>query len=319
MAAHIDLDRRVAEVRRFNRFYTRRIGVLNEGLLRSPFSLAEACVLYELAHRDKPTASGLRLELNLDAGYLSRILRGFEKRGLVRKTRAAKDGRQSLLSLTARGSAAFAGLNARSHEEVRTMLGGLSEAEQNRIVEAMQTIGDVLGAPRPGRPAPYLLRPRQPGDMGWVIERHGVLYAREYGLDEKFEGLVAGIVARFLERYDAKRERCWIAEREGAPVGSVFLVAKSVRVAQLRMLLVEPHVRGLGIGRRLVDECIRFAQQAGYRKVILWTNDILISARRIYEAAGFRLAQQKPHRSFGQRLVGQTWELRLDDAAARKR
>jgi len=177
----------------------------------------------------------------------------------------------------------------------------------------------VLGAPRPGRPAPYLLRPRQPGDMGWVIERHGVLYAREYGLDEKFEGLVAGIVARFLERYDAKRERCWIAEREGAPVGSVFLVAKSVRVAQLRMLLVEPHVRGLGIGRRLVDECIRFAQQAGYRKVILWTNDILISARRIYEAAGFRLAQQKPHRSFGQRLVGQTWELRLDDAAARKR
>ena len=322
MPAQTDLDRRIAEVRRFNRFYTRQIGVLNEGLLRSPFSLAEARVLYELAQRDKPTASALRLELNLDAGYLSRILRDFERRGLIKK-RAAKDGRQSLLSLTAHGSAAFARLNARSHEEVRTMLSGLSEAEQNRMVEAMQTIGHLLGlgleSPRPSRPANYVLRPHQPGDMGWVIERHGVLYAREYGLDEKFEGLVAGIVARFLERYDRKRERCWIAEREGAPVGSVFLVAKSARVAQLRMLLVEPQARGLGIGRRLVDECIRFARQAGYRKVILWTNDILVSARRIYEAAGFRLAEQKPHQSFGQRLVGQTWELNLESAAGRKR
>ena len=317
-----DRVRRIAAVRRFNRFYTRQIGVLNEGLLRSPFSLAEARVLYELAQRDKPTASALRLELNLDAGYLSRILRDFERRGLIKK-RAAKDGRQSLLSLTAHGSAAFARLNARSHEEVRTMLSGLSEAEQNRMVEAMQTIGHLLGlgleSPRPSRPANYVLRPHQPGDMGWVIERHGVLYAREYGLDEKFEGLVAGIVARFLERYDRKRERCWIAEREGAPVGSVFLVAKSARVAQLRMLLVEPQARGLGIGRRLVDECIRFARQAGYRKVILWTNDILVSARRIYEAAGFRLAEQKPHQSFGQRLVGQTWELNLESAAGRKR
>ena len=317
--ARTDLDRRIAAVRRFNRFYTRQIGVLNEDLLRSPFSLAEARVLYELAHRDKPTASGLRLELNLDAGYLSRILRGFERRGLIRKTRAAGDGRQSLLSLTARGSAAFAGLNARSHEEVRTMLGGLSEAEQNRMVEAMQAIGQMLGAPLPSRPTPYILRPRQPGDMGWVVERHGVLYAREYGLDEKFEGLVAGIVARFIERYDAKRERCWIAEREGAPVGSVFLVAKSARVAQLRMLLVEPEARGLGIGRRLVEECIRFARQAGYRKVVLWTNDILVSARRIYEAAGFRLTEQKQHQNFGQRLVGQTWELRLESAGGPKR
>src|ERR1700733_292668 len=315
----MDLDRRIAEVRSFNRFYTRGIGVLNEGLLRSPFSLAEARVLYELAHRDKPTASGLRQELNLDAGYLSRILRGFEKRGFIRKTRAAKDGRQSLLSLTARGSAAFAGLNERSHDEIQTMLSSLSEAQQHRIVEAMQTIGEVLGAPHPSRPAAYLLRPRQPGDMGWVIERHGVLYAREYGLDEKFEGLVAGIVARFLERYDAKRERCWIAERDGAPVGSVFLVAKSARVAQLRMLLVEPHARRLGIGRRLVDECIRFARQAGYGKVILWTNDVVVSARRIYEAAGFRLAEQKPHQSFGQRLVGQTWELNIERDAERKR
>jgi DNA-binding MarR family transcriptional regulator/N-acetylglutamate synthase-like GNAT family acetyltransferase len=323
MPAQTNLDQRIAEVRRFNRFYTRQIGVLNEGLLRSPFSVAEARVLYELAQRDKPTASALRLELNLDAGYLSRILRDFERRGLIRKKRAAKDGRQSLLSLTARGSAAFARLNGRSHEEVRTMLSGLSEAEQSRMVEAMQTIGHLLGlgleSPRPSRPAHYILRPRQPGDMGWVIERHGVLYAREYGLDEKFEGLVAGIVARFLERYDPKLERCWIAEREGAPVGSVFLVAKSARVAQLRMLLVEPHARGLGIGRRLVDECIRFARQAGYRKVILWTNDILVSARRIYEAAGFRLAEQKPHQSFGQRLVGQTWELNIESATGRKR
>jgi DNA-binding MarR family transcriptional regulator/N-acetylglutamate synthase-like GNAT family acetyltransferase len=322
MPAQTDLDRRIAEVRRFNRFYTRQIGVLNEGLLRSPFSLAEARVLYELAHQEQPTASGLRLALNLDAGYLSRILRGFERRGLIRKKRAARDGRQILLSLTARGSAAFARLNARSHEEVRTMLNCLSEAEQDRMVEAMQTIGQLLGleltSPRPSRPTPYILRPRQPGDMGWVIERHGVLYAREYGLDEKFEGLVAGIVARFLQRYDAKRERCWIAEREGAPVGSVFLVAKSARVAQLRMLLVEPDVRGLGIGRRLVEECIRFARQVGYRKIVLWTNDILVSARRIYEAAGFRLAEQKPHQSFGQRLMGQTWELKLETAMGRK-
>ncbi len=315
MGSQKDLDRRIAEVRRFNRLYTRQIGVLNEGLLRSPFSLAEARVLFELAHREKPTASGLRIELNLDAGYLSRILYGFEKRGLIRKTPAPKDGRQSLLSLTARGSAAFAGLNASSHEEVRTMLGGLSEAEQNSMVVAMQTIGHLLGldpgTPRESSPAPYTLRPHQPGDMGWVVERHGALYAREYGLDEKFEGLVAGLVARFLERYDSKRERCWIAERDGAPVGSVFLVAKSARVAQLRMLLVEPHARGLGIGRRLVDESIRFARQAGYRKMILWTNDILISARRIYEAAGFRLTEQKPHQSFGHRLVGQNWELKL--------
>jgi DNA-binding MarR family transcriptional regulator/GNAT superfamily N-acetyltransferase len=311
MAAQMDLDRRIAEVRRFNRFYTRQIGALNEGLLRSPFSLAEARVLYELAHREQPTASSLRLELNLDAGYLSRILRGFERRRLIRKTRAAKDGRQSLLSLTARGSAAFARLNARSHQEIRTMLSGLSEAEQNRMVEAMQTIGRLLGSPRESNVAPYLLRPHQPGDMGWVVERHGALYAQEYGLNEKFEGLVAALVARFLERYDAKRERCWIAEREGAPIGSVFLVAKSARVAQLRMLLVEPHARGLGIGRRLVEECIRFARQAGYRKLVLWTNDVLVSARRIYEAAGFRLTEQKPHQSFGHRLVGQTWELKL--------
>jgi DNA-binding MarR family transcriptional regulator/GNAT superfamily N-acetyltransferase len=315
MGSQKDLDRRIAEVRRFNRLYTRQIGVLNEGLLRSPFSLAEARVLFELAHREKPTASGLRIELNLDAGYLSRILYGFEKRGLIRKTPAPKDGRQSLLSLTARGSAAFARLNARSREEVRTMLGGLSEAEQNSMVAAMQTIAHLLGldpgTPRESSPAPYTLRPHQPGDMGWVVERHGALYAREYGLDEKFEGLVAGLVARFLERYDSKRERCRIAERDGAPVGSVFLVAKSARVAQLRMLLVEPHARGLGIGRRLVDECIRFARQAGYGKVILWTNDVLVSARRIYEAAGFRLTEQKPHQSFGHRLVGQNWELKL--------
>jgi DNA-binding MarR family transcriptional regulator/GNAT superfamily N-acetyltransferase len=308
------LDQRIAEVRRFNRFYTRQIGVLDEGLLRSPYSLAEARVLYELVHREKPTASALRLDLNLDAGYLSRILRGFERHGLVRKTRAASDGRQSLLSLTARGLAAFAGLHTRSHEEIGAMLSRLSEADQNRVVEAMQTVSRALDSTRASNTIPYLLRPHQPGDIGWVVERHGALYAQDYGWDEKFEGLVAGIVSRFLEHYDPKRERCWIAERDGTRVGSIFLVARTARVAQLRMLLVEPQARGLGIGRRLVAECIRFARQTGYRKIILWTNDVLVSARRIYEAAGFRLVEEKPHRSFGHRLVGQTWELKLTSA-----
>lgn len=308
--AGTDFDQRIGAVRRFNRFYTRLIGVLREGYLESPFSLTEVRVLYELAHREKTTASELGKELGLDAGYLSRILRGFKKRGLIDKKPSGVDGRRSLLWLTKRGWEAFAPLNARSHDEIGAMLSGLSAAEQERLVEAMRTIEGLLGA-RPEHEAHYLLRPHQPGDMGWVVHRHGVLYAQEYGWDERFEALVAEIVAKFIRQYDPKRERCWIAERGGEIVGSVFLVKQSEEVAKLRLLLVEPSARGLGIGRRLVQECVRFARQTGYGKITLWTNDVLHAARRIYEEAGFRLVHEEPHHSFGHDLVGQTWELAL--------
>jgi DNA-binding MarR family transcriptional regulator/N-acetylglutamate synthase-like GNAT family acetyltransferase len=305
-----DFDRRVGEVRRFNRFWTRQIGVLREGYLESPFSLTEVRVLYELAHREETTAGELGEELGLDAGYLSRILSGFQKHGLIRKRPSEADGRRRLLRLTERGREAFAPLEARSRSEIGAMLGGMSIAGQERLVEAMRAIERLLSF-RPDPVVPYLLRPPQPGDMGWVVHRHGVLYAREYGWDERFEALVAGIVAKFIQQYDPRVERCWIAERDGEVVGCVFLVRESEEVAKLRLLLVEPEARGLGIGSRLVEECIRFARQAGYLKITLWTNDVLNSARRIYEAMGFQLVHEKPHRSFGHDLVGQTWELML--------
>ena len=306
------LDRRVGAVRRFNRFYTRKIGVLREGAYRSPFSLAQVRVLYELAHRDRPTATELGRDLGLDAGYLSRILRGFERRGLVVKTRSPADGRRSHLALTAHGKRAFAPLDARSHDEVAGMLAGLSGTDQGRVVGAMHTIQALLGD-RDTRPPPnpYVLRGPQPGDLGWVVHRHGALYAREYGYDEAFEGLVAEIVARFVRHYDARRERCWIAERDGDLVGCVFLVKKSRTVAQLRLLLVEPAARGGGLGTRLVGECVRFARQAGYRKVVLWTQSELGAARRVYEAAGFRVTRTERHHSFGKALVAEIWELDL--------
>jgi DNA-binding MarR family transcriptional regulator/N-acetylglutamate synthase-like GNAT family acetyltransferase len=305
-----DFDLRVGEVRRFNRFWTRQIGVLREGYLESPFSLTEVRVLYELAHREETTAGELGEELGLDAGYLSRILSGFQKHGLIRKRPSEADGRRRLLRLTERGREAFAPLEARSRSEIGAMLGGMSIAGQERLVEAMRAIERLLSF-RPDPAVPYLLRPPQPGDMGWVVHRHGVLYAREYGWDERFEALVAGIVAKFIQQYDPRVERCWIAERDGEVVGCVFLVRESEEVAKLRLLLVEPEARGLGIGSRLVEECIRFARQAGYLKITLWTNDVLNSARRIYEAMGFQLVHEKPHRSFGHDLVGQTWELML--------
>jgi DNA-binding MarR family transcriptional regulator/N-acetylglutamate synthase-like GNAT family acetyltransferase len=308
--AKAQLDQRIAAVRRFNRFYTKQIGLLHEGYLASSFSLSEARVLYELAHRDKPTATLLAKELGLDAGYLSRILRGFRKRRLIRRAASKTDGRHVLLSLTSRGRAAFAPLNKRSHEEIRAMLATLPPADQDRLVEALRVIETLVGG-RPEQRAPYLLRPHQPGDLGWVVHRHGALYAQEYGWDERFEALVATVVARFIEHCDPKRERCWIAERDGAIVGSVFLVKRSKTVAQLRLLLVEPSARGLGIGARLVSECIRFARQTGYRKITLWTNSVLRSARRIYEAAGFTLVHQERHQSFGRKLTGETWELTL--------
>jgi DNA-binding MarR family transcriptional regulator/ribosomal protein S18 acetylase RimI-like enzyme len=307
-----ELEQRVEAARRFNRFYTRQIGVLREGAYRSPFSLTEVRVLYELAHRDQPTATALGRELGLDAGYLSRMLRGFERRGLVLKTRSAADARQSHLALTAQGRKVFAPLNARSHDEVAALLGGLSAAAQLRLVGAMQTIERLLGdRAEPTPPASYLLRPLQPGDLGWVVHRHGAVYAQEYGYDAQFEALVAEIVAHFVQRYDPKRERCWIAEQGGEVVGSVLLVERSKTVAQLRLLLVEPQARGSGLGTRLVSECVRFARQTGYRKLMLWTQSELRAARRLYEAAGFRIVRKEKHHSFGKDLVPETWELEL--------
>jgi DNA-binding MarR family transcriptional regulator/GNAT superfamily N-acetyltransferase len=308
MTAKAELGRRVAAVRRFNRFYTSRIGVLH--YLGSDFSLAEVRVLYELAHRaDPPTATELCRELGVDAGYLSRLLRGFERRRLITRTRSDVDGRRSHVGLTAAGRAAFAPLGARSHDEIAALLAPLAEPDQQRLIEAMQTIEGILGGR--DRTPPVTLRPHRPGDMGWVVQRHGALYAEEYGWDERFEALVAGIVARFIERYDAARERCWIAEKDGERVGSVFLVHRSATVAQLRLLLVEPSARGLGVGTRLVAECERFAREVGYRSIVLWTNSVLTAARRIYEAAGYHLTKKERHTSFGHDLVGETWEKRL--------
>jgi len=307
MPGPVDLERRVAAIRRFNRFYTSRIGVLH--YLGSDFSLAEVRVLYELANRaTAPTAAQLGKDLNLDAGYLSRIIRGFERRGLLARSRSPSDARRNHLALTAAGRAAFAPLGARSHDEMAALLAPLSDADQRRVIEAMETIQAVLGA---DTPPPFTLRPHRPGDMGWVVQRHGALYAQEYGWDERFEALVASIVAKFVERFDPARERCWIAEKDGDPVGSVFLVRRSRSVAQLRLLIVDPKARGLGIGARLVAECEAFARAAGYRTIMLWTNSVLTSARRIYEAAGYRLVDSERHVSFGHELVGETWEKAL--------
>jgi DNA-binding MarR family transcriptional regulator/GNAT superfamily N-acetyltransferase len=300
----------IEAVRRFNRFYTRRIGVLEEGLSRSPFTLAEARVLYELAHRDPATAAWLAERLGLDAGYLSRILRRFGEAGLLERTPSATDGRQSLLRLTAAGREAFDALDAGSRADVGVLLGRLPADGQERLVAAMGEVQGLLGGASE-RGEPYLLRQPRAGDLGWVVWSHGALYAREYGWDAGFEALVAEIVAGFGRGHDPARERCWIAEREGRNVGSVFLVRATDEVAKLRLLLVDPAARGLGIGRRLVEECVGFAREAGYRTVTLWTNDVLRSARRIYEEAGFRLVREEPHHSFGHDLVGQTWELAL--------
>lgn len=302
----------VAAVRRFNRFYTRQIGLLGQGYLHSPFSLAEVRVLYELAQRDAVTAAEIAKALGLDAGYLSRMLLRFRKRGYLARKASENDARQSHLTLTGKGRAAFARLEARSESEVAAMIAGLSAAEQNRLTGAIETIEDLLGGrTEPKAPRPYLLRSHQPGDIGWVTHRHGVLYAQEYGWDEHFEALVARIAAEFIEKFDVKRERCWIAERGGAIVGSVFLVKKSQSVAKLRLLLVEPSARGLGIGGRMVEECIRFARRAGYRKITLWTQSNLDAARHIYRKAGFRVVKRERNQSFGSRLVSETWDLKL--------
>ena len=304
----------VCEVRHFNRFYTKQIGVLQDGLLDSPFTLTELRVLYELAHRTRPTAGDLRKELGLDAGYLSRILASFERRALVRREQSAQDGRQSFLSLTAKGRKVFAPLEARSIEEVAGMLNKLPPRRQKALVSAMHTIEEALGdkTRETVEKTPYILRPHQPGDMGWVVHRHGALYAQEWGYDERFEALVAQIVANFIQRFDPKHERCWIAERDGEIVGTVFLVRKSKAVCKLRLLLVEPAARGLGLGRRLVAECIRFGRQVGYKRMMLWTQSELGAARHLYKEAGFKMVQRQAHKSWGRGdLVSETWEMKL--------
>ncbi len=310
MAASGAGPRRRAAVRRFNRFYTRQIGVLQEHLVRSPFSLAQARVLYEVAHRPGVTAGTLGAELGLDAGYLSRMVAGFARGGLLSRRRSRADGRRRSLVLTPRGRAAFAALDAASQRDVDVLLARLPAPAQERLLGAMRTIEELLGA-RPPSAARCVLRGRRPGDLGWVVERHGAVYAAEYGWGARFEALVAEIVGRFVRREDPERERCWIAERDGQRVGCVFLVKKTASVAQLRLLLVEPAARGLGLGRRLVDECTRFARAAGYRKVVLWTNTVLAAARHIYRAAGYRLVRREREEGLGTDPRFEVWELKL--------
>jgi DNA-binding MarR family transcriptional regulator/GNAT superfamily N-acetyltransferase len=302
-------EERIAAVRRFSRFYTRQLGLLQESLVHTRFSLTEARVLYELAHREKTTASDLAADLDLDHGYLSRILRRFGDEGLLRKVRAANDGRQSVISITAKGRKAFAPLNKGSHDQVAAMLERLQPADQQRVVGAMAAVETLLTqAPSS---SPIILRPHQPGDMGWVTSAHGAIYAAEYGWDMRFEALVAKVAAEFIENFDPKRERCWIAELDGERVGSVFVVRKTDAVAKLRLLILDPKARGRGLGRRLVEECLRFAKSAGYSSMTLWTQSILTAARGIYERAGFRLVAEEPHHSFGADLIGETWERNL--------
>lgn len=304
------IDRRAAAVRSFNRFYTRRIGVVREGLLESRFSLAEVRVLYELARHDHLTAKALGAELELDAGYLSRLIGDFERRGLLTRTASKTDGRQRHLMLTAAGRRAFAPLERRAHDDITRMLRTLPASGQRRLIEAMQTIESLLS--RPGLAAAgIVLRPPRPGDMGWVVQRHGELYAAEYGYDATFEALVAGIVADFVRRFDPARDCCWIAERGGEAVGSVFVVRKSRTVAKLRLFIVDPAARGTGIGARLVDECVRFARRARYRTLTLWTQADLLAARALYQRAGFKRVATERHRSFGRDLTGETWDLQL--------
>lgn len=312
----------IARVRAFNRDYTRRIGVLSEGLLDSPYSLTEVRVMYEIAHRSGITAGELAEELDLDRGYLSRMLKGFETKKLLVRTPAPEDGRRQHLRMTPAGMRVFAPLEKRSQEQVRGMLAELDEERRRVLLEAMDTIQGALNegsaraggkrVPAKGTLAQQLvLRGHRPGDMGWVVQRHGEIYHQEYGWTEEFEALVAEITAEFVRKLDVTRERCWIAEHDGRRVGCIFLVAKDATTAKLRLLLVDPVARGLGVGRKLVAECVRFARAAGYRKIVLWTQETLTAARHLYAEAGFVKTAREPHRSFGYDLVGETWEREL--------
>jgi DNA-binding MarR family transcriptional regulator/GNAT superfamily N-acetyltransferase len=302
-------DAEVAAVRAFNRFWTARIGVLDAGLVDTPYSLTEARVLYELAQVSDTDLVTLRRGLDLDSGYLSRITNRFKADGLVEAKPSPTDARRQVIRLTTGGRAAFAVLDERSAGAVRTMLDALGAEDRRRLLAAMAVIDDVFSSVE--TPQTYVIRALRPGDLGWVVQRHGVVYAEEYGWDATFEALVARIVADYVDHHDPRREDAWIAELDGEPVGCVFCIRRDDRTAQLRILLVEPKARGFGIGARLVEECIRFARHAGYEELVLWTNDVLVSARRVYEAAGFTLVDEEPHHSFGHNLVGQHWRLDL--------
>jgi DNA-binding MarR family transcriptional regulator/GNAT superfamily N-acetyltransferase len=304
------LDQRIGAVRRFSRFYTREIGLLQAGFLNSPFSLTQARVLYELSRRAQCTASDLAAELGLDHGYLSRILSGFAKEKLIDRERSKEDGRQVVLSLTVKGRKAFAPIDARSQRDAGALLGKLSSEDQQRTVNAMSTIEALVGH-QEKQTRSYALRPHRSGDMGWVVARHGVLYGAEYGWDAGIEALTAEICANFLKNFDPAREKCWIAEIDGEPVGSVFIVKEKDNVARLRLLIVDPKARGLGIGHKLVEECIRFSREAGYKKITLWTHAVLKAARVIYQQAGFKLTEEWVHDDFGKPEPAETWELTL--------
>jgi DNA-binding MarR family transcriptional regulator/GNAT superfamily N-acetyltransferase len=306
--ANLSTDNPVAAVRAFNRFYTKKLGVLDQHLLQSPFSLSEARVLYELAHRGAVAAKEIGAVLGLDPGYLSRIVQGFEDKGLITRTPLPADRRQQQLGLTAKGRQAFAKLDRSSDGEVAAMLQALDDGARDRLVGAMGAIEQILTPATPARPS-FLLRSHRTGDIGWVISRHGAVYAQEYGWDISFEALVAEIAAQFINSFDPAREHCWIAEVDGEPVGSIFLVKSTEEVAKLRLLLVEKKARGLGVGRALTEQCIRFARESGYKSIVLWTQSCLTAARDIYRRAGFRLTAEEPHHSFGVDLVGETWEL----------
>jgi DNA-binding MarR family transcriptional regulator/ribosomal protein S18 acetylase RimI-like enzyme len=303
---------RVAAIRRFNRFYTRQLGVLRKNFLDSPYSLGEARVLYEIASGHGRTASEIGRALDLDAGYLSRTLRGFEQRGLVIRKPSPADARQSRLILTQRGRQAFAPLERRSQRDAGAMLDRLSDAAQARLVGAMTTVEELVDANAAALASrSYILRPPKPGDYGWIVRRHAELYAQEYGWTEPFEGVCAQIVADFVNNHDPKRERCWIAEAGGENVGSIVLAKDSEKVARIRLLLVDPKARGLGLGARLTDECIRFARRRGYKKITLWTHSVLTAARHIYQKAGFTLTRSERHRSWGKPVVSEHWDLEL--------
>jgi len=305
-----DHDDQISALRAFNRFYTSKLGFLDQQLLKSPFSLSEARVLYEVAAREGACAKGIGIELGLDPGYLSRMVQKFDEDGLITRKPLPADRRQYRLSLTAKGRQEFTKLDRSSHDAVAVMLATLSDGDRKRLIGAMAAIERLLGSSAVA-PLAATLREPGPGDMGWVVHSHGALYASEYGFDASFEALVAEIAAKFLGSFDASRERCWIAELDGAPVGSIFLVRHSDDVAKLRLLLVDPAGRGQGLGQRLVAECIAFAKVCGYRKITLWTQSILVAARQIYQDAGFVLVGSEPHRSFGQNLIGETWEREL--------
>ena len=304
------LEQHISAVRRFSRFYTREIGLLQAGFLNSPFSLTQARVLYELSRRAQCTASDLAAELGLDHGYLSRILSGFASEKLIDRERSKEDGRQVVLCLSAKGRKAFAPIDARSQRDAGALLGKLSSEDQQRTVNAMSTIEALVGH-QEKQTRSYALRPHRPGDMGWVVARHGVLYGAEYGWDAGIEALTAEIVANFLKNFDPAREKCWIAEIDGEPVGSVFIVKEKDDVARLRLLIVDPKARGLGIGHKLVEECIRFSREAGYKKITLWTHAVLKAARVIYQQAGFKVTEQWVHDDFGKPEPAETWELTL--------